>query len=384
MGKLKRRFLFGDLYNIQAYEEYFAEMSREGLHLEKLGFIFAYFKEGDPEDLNYRIDMFKKGEKEIKIRKHEGNAWKFVGEKEPFLVFSSKENSGLEELYQTPEAQRLALKDANQKSLASNLAGVLISIIAILVLVAGIYMQVEVYKGFFLLLVEGSLLKGIILPILISVFRLMRQRWHLNRVMKTLKSGEFLSHYGNHLLGKVVFLLRNIGFGLFVGLILYQIFISGASYEIDDEAIKDLPILRVVDIETKDYTYPSDLYNSLSKSWSFFAPKRYELWESVEIVEDNNLKDLSLYVDYYLGRFDIIAKGLEEEIFHREEKYNFKFNKLLEKDGAICYGGEDENRSVLLCRKDLEVVLVRYYNGTSTLDDIMNAIIKKLGKTYKN
>jgi hypothetical protein len=33
MDKLVKRFLFGDLYNIGEYEEYFSEMSRRGLHL---------------------------------------------------------------------------------------------------------------------------------------------------------------------------------------------------------------------------------------------------------------------------------------------------------------------------------------------------------------
>ena len=122
MGKLKRRLLFGDLYNIQAYEEYFAEMSRQGLHLEKVGSIFMHFKEGDSEDLNYRIDMFKKDGKETKIQVHKENGWKFICDKEPFLVFSSKESSGLEELYKTPEDHRLALKEVIKKSLASNFA----------------------------------------------------------------------------------------------------------------------------------------------------------------------------------------------------------------------------------------------------------------------
>lgn len=385
MGKLKRRFMFGDLYNMQAYEEYFAEMSRSGLHLEKLGFAFASFQEGEPEDLNYRIDMFKKDEKEIIIKKHTEKGWTFVGDKEPFLVFSSKEKAALEELYETPEEHRLALKHATQKSLVSNVAALVMSIIAILVLVSGIYMQAEIHRGLFLLLIEGNILQGIILPIWISVFRLMRQRWHLNRVMKTLKSGEFLSHYGNHFLGKVVFLLRNIGFGLFVGVLLYQIFISGKSYEIDDDIMKDLPIVRLGDIEREDYIYSPDSFNNLYKSWSLLAPKTYELWESVEIQGDgDDLLEATLYVEYYLCRFDFISKGLEGEIIHREEKYKFKFHELLEEDGMICYGGQDDNRSVVLYRKGLEVVLIRYYDGKASLEDIMNGTINKLEETYKN
>jgi len=48
MGRLIRKTLFGELYNIQEYEEYFSEMSRMGLHLQEVGKFFAYYKEGEP------------------------------------------------------------------------------------------------------------------------------------------------------------------------------------------------------------------------------------------------------------------------------------------------------------------------------------------------
>lgn len=98
MGKRIRKILFGDLFNIEEYEEYFSEMSREGLHLQKIGRYFAYFEEGEPSYLNYRIDIVKKDEKEIKIRQYKRKGWSFVSEKDSFLIFSSPENSGFHKI----------------------------------------------------------------------------------------------------------------------------------------------------------------------------------------------------------------------------------------------------------------------------------------------
>lgn len=377
MDKLTRRFLFGDLYNMESYEEYFAEMSRTGLHLEKVGSVFAYFKEGEPEQLNYRIDMFKKNEEETKIKLHRDKGWELVGTKEPFLVFSSKENSGLEELYETPEEHWSALKSVVKKSLASKFLGILVTIIAVLALILFISMQVKIDRGVYLSMVDGGFLMGVV-PIFISLFVYLRQKWHVNRIMRTLKSGEFLIHYGNHFLGKLGFALRKLAFALFIGTLFYQVFVSESSNVFDYDAIKELPIVSVADIEKIEDAYTPDSYDSLYKSWSFFAPKKYELWEYVEIIEDDYVLDVALYANYYLARFPKISEGLVEDLLHREERFKLKFSKILDKDGIVCYGGEEDNRTSIICRKDLEVVLVRYYDGTASLEDIMRAIIKKL------
>lgn len=83
-------------------------------------------------------------------------------------------------------------------------------------------------------------------------------------------------------------------------------------------------------------------------------------------------------MDYYLGRFDNIAKGLEDNILTREERHSLKSNKVLKEDDFVCYRVEKEDFSVLLCRKGKQIVFVRYYDGTTSLDEIMKAVIEKL------
>lgn len=379
MEKLVKRFLFGDLYNIESYEEYFADMSRKGLHLEGVGTIFAYFKEGDPEYLNYRIDMFKKDEKDIKIKEHKEKGWQFVEDREPFLIFSSKENSGLEELYQTPEEQRLALKHAMKKNFCSNISEFIIGILAILTLIVVTYFNIEGAGGLFLLIAKGGLLITIV-PVLISIVKLIRQEWHIYRIMRTLKSGEFLTHYGNHFLERIGFIFSNLAFLLTIVFSIYQIYQGGTMHSEEIARMKDLPIISVIDIEKEDNDSTLEYDSYLYKNWSPLVPKKYDLDEFISN-DDYGEEGYSsrLFVEYYLGRFDYIAKGLERDILSIDKKkYKVKLNKILEKHELVCYGGEDGNQKVLLCRKGPEVILVRYFDGKVSLDRLMKAVIDKL------
>ena len=388
MEKPIRKFLFGDLYDIQAYEEYFSEMSRKGLHLQKIGKFFSYFQKGKPDYLNYRIDIVQKDEKEIAITNHERNGWDFVGEKEPFLIFSAPENSGLKELYETPEAQRLALNNAKKEVFGETKAGFIISLISILFIIFLTYERAKLEGGFFLLLTKGELILPVVFA-LISFFNIARRRWHINKIVKMLESNEFLSHDGDYSLVKSSFILRNMVLILIIFILFYALSQDISINLSDMETMENLPIISIEDIETIDYEHKDyelfnkkddiDYGNYLYEGWSLLVPKKYHLIETVKFNDNNpNGSDAQLLVDYYLGRFDSIAKGLEDNILAREEKHHsLRSNKILEEDDLVCYGVEKEDIRVVLCRKGKQVVFVRYYDGTASLDEIIKVVVEK-------
>ena len=41
--------LLGDLWRIGEYESWFSDMASEGLHLKKVGYLFAHFEKREPE-----------------------------------------------------------------------------------------------------------------------------------------------------------------------------------------------------------------------------------------------------------------------------------------------------------------------------------------------
>lgn len=392
MERSIRKVLFGDLFNnIQAYEEYFSEMSRKGLHLQKMGRFFAYFRKGEPDNLNYRIDIVKKDEKETKIRNYQREGWKFVGEKELLLIFSSTENSKLKELYETPETQRLALNDAKNEILGENNIWFIVSLIGTLFIILITYQRAKLEGGFFLLLTKEKLILPIVFA-LISFFNLGRKRWHINRIMKKLESNEFLSHYGDYSLVKSGFIIRNMIYILIIFSLFYKLPQDTSTNLSDIETMGNLPIINIADIETMDYSRRDssihnpknaiDYGNFLYESWNPLVPKEYSLIETVIFENSNsNGSDAQLLVDYYLGRFDNIAKGLEDNILTREEHHSLRANKILEEDDFVCYGVKKETFSVILCRKGKQVVFVRYYDGTASLDEIVQAIVEKLQHT---
>ncbi len=63
MAKTIRKILWGgDLFNTREYEEYFSEMSREGLHLKTRQILCLFEEGGEPNYLNYKVDLVSKDE----------------------------------------------------------------------------------------------------------------------------------------------------------------------------------------------------------------------------------------------------------------------------------------------------------------------------------
>ena len=73
-----RRFTFRELLYFKEYENYLYHMSKKGFHLKKIGKIFAYFEEGDNKEINYRVDLINKDDKENIIEKRKKEGWDFI------------------------------------------------------------------------------------------------------------------------------------------------------------------------------------------------------------------------------------------------------------------------------------------------------------------
>lgn len=397
MNKPVKKFLFGDLYNIEEYEEFFSEMSRGGLHLQKIGGFFAYFREDKPRHLNYRIDIVKKDDKGIKderIKKHKNKGWNFVCEKDIFLIFSSPEGSDLKELYETPEAQKLIIKESREKKLGKKFTNTIIPMALVLCIIIIFYVKLNVKNNFYLSLNNGKSLISMIF-LLMSTFKPRRQSKKLQRLERVLDSNEFLKHQGDYLLMKGKFILRKSIFILFIMVLTISVFYRDSRAErIKLDEIMDLHILPVVtieEIEKIDYSSDKGLAlkrneteygNTLYRDWSLFIPKEYTLIESVVIYDQNKDKseDRSyLILDYYLTRFDSIAKGLENDILYREtEKHSLELNKIKNKQDLSLYGIEINEEIILLCRKGRQVVFLRYDNGRVSLEKLGDMVVNKL------
>jgi hypothetical protein len=228
-----------------------------------------------------------------------------------------------------------------------------------------------------------------------STFKPRRQSKKLQRLERVLDSNEFLKHQGDYLLMKGKFILRKSIFILFIMVLTISVFYRDSRAErIKLDEIMDLHILPVVtieEIEKIDYSSDKGLAlkrneteygNTLYQDWSLFIPKEYTLIESVVIYDQNKDKseDRSyLILDYYLTRFDSIAKGLENDILYREtEKHSLELNKIKNKQDLSLYGIEINEEIILLCRKGRQVVFLRYDNGRVSLEKLGDMVVNKL------
>ena len=395
MAKVIRKILFGDLFNTLEYEECFSEMSRKGLHLKKIGRCFAYFEEGEPNYLNYKIDIVNKDEekKEIRIRQYKRRGWDFISERYNFLVFSSPLNSGVEELYENPEDQKLELEDIKKEIFGGGITSIILIIISILLLILMLYERTKSEGGFYLLLTKDELIITIILTLL-PLFKEMRRKLSFKKFEKSLDIVESFRYGGDYLLMRNKFIIRK---SIYYFIILFIIF--SMIYKVSEdksinlseiEDIEALPVISIKDIETMDYSLDESSYriikddidygNHIYKSWNILIPEEYSLIETA-FFEDSSPSELNprLTIDYYLGRFDNISEGLEKDIRFREEKRESStLYKIQEEDGYTFYGLEKEDLSIVICRSGKQIVLVKYYDGTASLEDIVEAIIKKL------
>lgn len=400
MDNLVRRVLFGELYNIQEYEEYFSEMSRIGFHLQELGKFFAYFKEDKPQYLNYRIDIVNKDKKEGRIASLRTKGWNFVCEKDLFLIFSSPEGSGLKELYDTPEEQRLAIKEANDKIHGRRLTNIVFSIAGIGFVFYILYVKLFIRKNFYLSLSDGENLISIF-SLLLPIISTNRGRRSLEKLERILSSNEFLRHQGDYLLLKRKSILRR---GLYLLLVLS--IITGGLYKVsrdkkirldEIENLESIPIVTVEYLEKKHAIPDTRLYfkkdnteygNVLYKNWSLLIPKEYTLVESV-ILHDSNINEVKdrsfLVVDYYLARFDFIAEGLIGDILYRESNRNpLSFISVRrENDLSVAYGTKTEDEITLLCRYGNQVVYLEYFNGTVSMEELAITVMDKLESNEK-
>lgn len=400
MDNLVKRVLFGELYNIQEYEEYFSEMSRIGFHLQELGKFFAYFKEDKPQYLNYRIDIVNKDKKEGRIASLRTKGWNFVCEKDLFLIFSSPEGSGLKELYDTPEEQRLAIKEANDKIHGRRLTNIVFSIAGIGFVFYILYVKLFIRKNFYLSLSDGENLISIF-SLLLPIISTNRGRRSLEKLERILSSNEFLRHQGDYLLLKRKSILRR---GLYLLLVLS--IITGGLYKVsrdkkirldEIENLESIPIVTVEYLEKKHAIPDTRLYfkkdnteygNVLYKNWSLLIPKEYTLVESV-ILHDSNINEVKdrsfLVVDYYLARFDFIAEGLIGDILYRESNRNpLSFISVRrENDLSVAYGTKTEDEITLLCRYGNQVVYLEYFNGTVSMEELAITVMDKLESNEK-
>jgi hypothetical protein len=127
--KLVKRYRFLSIWQIAENEAWFAEMSKQGLHLHSLGSHFAAFRPGEPAEYIYSIEpLSEEANNEERLTLYADAGWEFVTQMEQLQVFRAPAQANVKQIH-TDRSLYLELLQERKKALfKSTLNGLIFGI----------------------------------------------------------------------------------------------------------------------------------------------------------------------------------------------------------------------------------------------------------------
>lgn len=391
MSKTVLKLRPNDYWRIGEHESWFTDMAAMGLHIKKMGLIFAKFEKSEPKDIRYRIDVTKDSLTDEQKSLYKEYGWTFMTTYGKFNVFTSPRELNAAELHTDAPEQSYTLK-ALGKQLQQNVA--IMSIVMILFL--GMMFSVFLFNSTpFLSMVKGQFLQQCILIIVeLYVFYITIQASRsIKALKKSLLEGNAIDHHANWRKGRVT---HNIIGGIFmvaafINIVLPIMTIMKSENYTMPEGKTSLPIVGLANIENNpDYLRKSDYFqddvdwgNRVRYEWSPFATIQYEANER-GIVANMTWKDgsgvysPSIHTQYYKLTFAAMADGLINDLLGR---YIFKEHNEIQlishPDFDFLYIVEDAETKQIFASRGKNVLYIRYH-GYVDINHIITLASQKL------
>ncbi|WP_077619594.1 DUF2812 domain-containing protein [Bacillus sinesaloumensis] len=386
MNKTVRKVRPSDYWRIGEHESWFADMASQGLHLKKMGKIFAYFEKGEPQKMRYRIDVSMKSKmqpEQIEIYAESG--WDYVTGYQGFHVFSSPVERDAPEIHTDPAEQSFTLKELDKK-LMLNAGFIVVALLLIIGMLSSLWFLdgTPVY-----MLVDGAAVTQTILTIVIGyqAYNSLLAAISIRALQKSLIEGKPINHHApwkkRHRIQSTSAILFMIVAGLTAIVPFTQLVIMDTK-TLPHES-PDLPIVRLADIETNpalergesEYIRDGvDWSNRISTKWSPFAPVQYESDEN-GMVPGEILQ--SIQTKYFQLSIPALADRLISELVKRhnyaDRVDDYVETKHPEFDRLIIL--EEKEMKEVYASKGKEVIFVRYY-GNANVDLIIESIVERL------
>ena len=105
--KIMRRVWWFDYWQIGKIESWLSDMAARGWHLFKSGLVFAVFSKGEPEQMRYRCDIFKRRSPDFqeRINVYEAVGWEYVLSMYVVNVFRAPAAAKIPEIHTDPQEQ---------------------------------------------------------------------------------------------------------------------------------------------------------------------------------------------------------------------------------------------------------------------------------------
>ncbi|MDN4607249.1 DUF2812 domain-containing protein [Sporosarcina highlanderae] len=394
MGKLVYKVRPNDYWRIGEHENWFEEMAAKGLHLKKLGKMFATFEKGEPKQMKYRIDISidRKISKD-QLDMYAESGWQYVTRDKLFYVFSSPVEVNAPELHTDSAEQSFTIEKLDQKLMGNAIFTVVATILMIGMLSAIWFLEgTPIY-----VLIEGWAIQQTILAAFIgyTAYTSLRATLSIRALRKNLMEEKPVNRHATWTkrdrLRSAFVVVFTIFIGLSAAIPVVQL-VKNKTITLPRENV-DLPIVRLADIERNPHLIREepeymndgvDWGNRYSVKWSPFAPVQYDTDEGGVVLgkewsDGSGQYSPSVHTKVYQLTLPAMADSLIADLvkWHQydENKEDYVEVNHPDLDRLVVYEGADTKK--IFASKGKGVIFVRYYGDAET-NTIVDEIEKKM------
>lgn len=321
-------------YDIEGIESWLEDLLRDGLWLDKDGFVFGMmqFRPGTPKKLKYRLEPIEKqtflylgqptppSEKALAL--YEEFGWEYLGAFYDFYIYRSMDENAVE-LNTDPTLQAQALRHVRRRCGYFLAFGIVLPLIALALLLNAAPLLNVIQYGW--KRTAWLLLFTAVIPVYYLVPYL-----HTIRLQKKLERGEPLTRSKDWRRGQILRrLLISLPFFLHLTTVYFNTYSSSAVYQnfVDPATYSaPLPFVSLAEI-SEDRTYENYGETQLSV-WSTVITPANIYWEQSGVLanpeEEEWIGELEVY--YHEASNEWLARELVQEYADKQKRYSKQLN----------------------------------------------------------
>ncbi|WP_315115273.1 DUF2812 domain-containing protein [uncultured Clostridium sp.] len=391
--RIKKKFLWLDVWNIEEQEAWFSDMASQGWKLISTDGWYAKFEKCEPEKVNYRCDVFKlkDGGENNPIELYKEAGWEYVASRRLVHIFRTNEDANIVEIHTDPNEQAETLSILKKNITRMGIAVIFLSMLIILITLASIRIDpVDNYLNNKFIEVIAVVLASMYISI-----SMITGIVHMYKLMRKLKSGSLFEHRieykrkinKNRIIGiivnSIILLWVISNFGMLIGVITKDRFPAIPE--------KEIPVIKMSDImdettyikKVDPYENKGDGLNYYIVNSSLLVPKQYELNENVEVPgvmweDESGIYSPSIYSYAYETRGEWVAKGLAKELLKKYDYYSKEgYRYVQDSEFDDLWIGEEEFSCTFIGRKGKNLYRVVYY-GIEPVEKIIELVLDKV------
>ena len=371
------------IWNIGVIETWLSKMAAKGLFIENFGRYFSKFNKGEPQTVNYRVDVIPtENDEELddKINKYKSCGWKYVNTYMNFHIFSSPHEFNSNEVYNITEYQAALLRPHYKKNIKDILIYLLIFFI--LAILPCFFIKFDLYN-YMLKLRVLDVLAFFLLSI--AFFYQVYEALLIRKLIKNLEQGIPIAHSCNWNLRRYLSIFYKATFFIIVSLLFllpYKQFFE-EKYTHIEENLKEFPIVTIQDIGTIKSKITGTEFKVRPMTWArsestLLMPVKFESSQSSRVfIEPNEWKNIDLNASSHKLRFESMAEDYLLELINQQNKTDelipISMDKKHYKDFDILKVYKSQDTYFIYAAKDNAVITVSYL-----YDDDIDTVIKTI------